>query len=178
MDLVNEIPARARATRSIAVKHALLVAVAVVYLAISLANGGYSQELIAAGALVIWWAVVIGLAVRGWPRSPVPRPAIAAGVLLAALSAWTAASIDWASDDGGAFVEAVRVLSYLGLFALVVVASPRGSARAWLTGLALGLAGVAAIGTAPTTAKAQTVDEDDDDAEPGAPEADDDSSDP
>ena len=46
------------------------------------------------------------------------------------------------------------------------------------TGLVLGLAGAAAIGTAPTTAKAQTVDEDDDDAEPGAPEADDDASDP
>ena len=46
------------------------------------------------------------------------------------------------------------------------------------TGLALGLAGVAAIGAAPTPAKAQTVDDDDDDPEPGAPEADDDDADP
>ena len=45
------------------------------------------------------------------------------------------------------------------------------------TGLVLGLAGVAAIGAAPTT-KAQTVDDDDDDPEPGAPEADDDDTDP
>ncbi len=45
------------------------------------------------------------------------------------------------------------------------------------TGLVLGLAGVAAIGAAPTT-KAQTVDNDDDDPEPGAPEADDDDTDP
>ena len=46
------------------------------------------------------------------------------------------------------------------------------------TGLALGLAGVAAIGAAPTPAKAQTVDDDDDDPEPAEPEVDDDDADP
>ena len=46
------------------------------------------------------------------------------------------------------------------------------------TGLVLGLAGVAAIGTTPMPAKAQTADDDDDDPEPGAPEGDDDPTDP
>ncbi len=45
------------------------------------------------------------------------------------------------------------------------------------TGLVLGLAGVAAIGAAPTIAKAETVDEDDSDTEPGAPDVDSDDTD-
>jgi O-Antigen ligase len=126
-------------------EHVLVVAVAVVYVAISLASGGYSHELIAAGAVVIWWAVVIGLLLGAWPRSRTPGTAIAAALFLAALAVWTAISISWASDHGGAFIEVVRVLSYLGLFVLIVIASPRASARSWLTGLALGVVVVAGL---------------------------------
>ena len=85
------------------------------------------------------------MALGGWPRSRVPAAALGAGVCLAALAAWTAISIGWASDNGGAFVEVVRVLGYLGVFVLVVIASPRASARAWLGGLALGLVIVAGL---------------------------------
>ena len=46
------------------------------------------------------------------------------------------------------------------------------------TGLVLGLAGMAAISTTPMPAEAQTADDDDDDPEPGAPEGDDDPTDP
>jgi O-Antigen ligase len=141
-------PASVREYGSIAMKHLLVVAVAVVYVALSLANGGYSHELIAGASVAIWWGVVIALVLRAWPRSPIPGPAIAAGLLLAAFAGWTAVSIDWASDHGGAFIEVVRVLGYLGLFVLVAVASPRASVRAWLTGLALGLAVVAGLALA------------------------------
>jgi hypothetical protein len=51
----------------------------------------------------------------------------------------------WASDGGGTFIEVVRTLGYLGLFTLVVVASPRASARAWLGGAAIGLMAVACL---------------------------------
>ena len=74
--------------------------------------------------------------------------ALGAGICLAALAAWTAISIGWASDNGGAFIEVVRVLGYLGLFVLVVITSPRASARAWLGGLGLGLLIVAVIALA------------------------------
>jgi hypothetical protein len=120
-------------------------AIAVVYVALSLSDGGYSHQLIGGGTAAIWLAVGIALTLGGWPRSRIPGSAIAAGACLAAFAAWTALSVAWASDDGRAFVEAVRVLSYLGLFVLIVVASPRGSARAWLTGLAIGLTVVAGL---------------------------------
>jgi hypothetical protein len=120
------------------------VVVAVLYVALAVADGGYSSELIAGATVAVWWAVVIAL-VLGWSRSRVPAAAIGAGACLAALAAWVAISIGWASDDGGAFVELVRVLGYLGVFVLIVIASPRGSARTWLGGAALGLVVVAAL---------------------------------
>jgi hypothetical protein len=126
-------------------KHALAVAVAVVYVAISVADGGYSSEAIAVGTLLIWWAVIVGLAVGAWPRADVPRAATTAGVCIAGLTLLTALSLGWASDDGGAFIEVVRVAGYAGLFALVVLASGAGGARGWLLGLAIGLAAVAAL---------------------------------
>jgi hypothetical protein len=118
---------------------------AIVYVALSLSDGGYSHQLIGGATAAIWLAVGIALGFGAWPRSRVPGSALAAGACVAGFAAWTALSVAWASDDGGSFVEAVRVLSYLGLFALIVVASPRGSARAWLVGLAIGLTVVAVL---------------------------------
>jgi O-Antigen ligase len=126
-------------------KHALAVAVAVSYVVVALPDGSYAPEAIAAGTLVIWWAVIVGLAVGAWPRAGVPRGAIAAGACIAALAVLTALSLAWANDDGRAFVEVVRVAGYAGVFALVVLASPLGSARSWLVGLAIGLVAVAAL---------------------------------
>lgn len=126
-------------------KHALVAAVAVAYVVVSLADGGYAPEAIAAGTLLIWWAVIVGLAVGGFPRAGIPRATISAGLCIAGLAALTALSLAWASDDGKAFIELVRVSGYAGLFVLVILASPRASARSWLTGLAIGLVAVAAL---------------------------------
>jgi hypothetical protein len=112
-----------------------------------LADGGFGVEFQAAAAIVLWWAVIVGLGFGLWPRSPVPRPALAAGGCLGGLALLTGLSMAWASDDGRAFAELVRVLAYLGLFATVVLASSPGSARTWLAGLALGLVALAAIAT-------------------------------
>ncbi len=124
---------------------AIALVVAALYVALALSDGGYSSELQSAATVAVWWAVVIALALGGWPRSRVPTAVIGAGACLAALAIWTAISLGWASDDGGAFVEVVRVLGYLGLFVLVAIASPRASARSWLEGIALGLVIVAAL---------------------------------
>ena len=137
-----------RAARPARLHPVLVAAVAVLYVALAAANGGYSSELTAGATVGIWWAVAIGLAMGAWPRSRVPGSAVGAGASLAALAAWTAISIGWASDAGGAFVEVVRALGYLGLFVLVVIASPRASARMWLSGLALGLLVVAGLALA------------------------------
>ena len=118
---------------------------AVAYVAIAIGNGGYSSQVQAAATVVVWWAVVVAIALGGWPRSRVPGAALGAGAFLAALAAWTAASLGWTADAGGTFVEVVRVLGYLGLFALIVIASPRASARDWLGGAAIGLMMIAGL---------------------------------
>lgn len=114
-------------------------------LSVALPGGGYGPQFRAGAALVLWWAVGLGLVFGLWPRARARAPALVAGAGLLALALLTALSMGWAGDGGRAFGEVVRVAGYLGLFALVVLASPAGSARAWLGGLALGLFLVTAL---------------------------------
>jgi O-antigen ligase len=129
-------------------KHSIAAAVALASFGLALNRGGFSLGFLAGAAFAIWWVVLLGLCLRELPRL-VPTPAaVAAGTCLALLAAWTALSIGWASDDGAAFAELVRVLAYLGLFALVVLVSGSEGGRPWLAGLAIGLTAVVAIGLA------------------------------
>ena len=112
---------------------------------VATAGGGYSAEFRAGASLLVWWAVIAGLAFGVLPRARVPGRALVAGGGLLALAVLALLSIGWASDDGAAFAEAVRASGYLGAFTLVVLASPAGSARSWLGGLAIGLVVVAAL---------------------------------
>jgi hypothetical protein len=121
------------------------VAVAVAYVVVATAGGGYSPQFRAGATLVVWWAVVVGLVFGLWPRARVPARALVAGAGLLALTVLSGLSIGWAADDGGAFTETVRAAGYLGVFTLVVLASPAGSARSWLGGLAIGLVAVSAL---------------------------------
>ena len=129
-------------------QHLIAAAVALAAFGAGLNQGGYALGFVAGAAIAIWWVVLFGLLLRLLPRQAPPVAAVAAGGSLALLAAWTAASLGWASDDGAAFVEIVRVLSYLGLFALVVLASGREGPRPWLTGLTLGLTGIVVLGLA------------------------------
>ena len=68
--------------------------------------------------------VLVGLAVGVVPRSRAARAADRSPALaLAGLAALMALSLAWASDDGDAYEDVVRALAYLGVFALVVLAS-------------------------------------------------------
>jgi O-antigen ligase len=109
------------------------------------AGGGYSAELRAGAGVAVWWVVIAGLAFGLFPRARVPRAALIAGAGLLGLALLSLLSARWAPDNAAAFYEAVRVSGYLGLFVLVVLAAPPGSARLWLAGLGIGLAGVAAL---------------------------------
>ena len=110
-----------------------------------MAKGGFPPAAIGITGLVVWAAVVLGLATGIFPRAEPPTAAIVAGLCLAAYAGLIALSMAWASDDGSAFEDAIRALAYLGVFVLVVVASPRESAGAWLKGLAIGLTAVGVI---------------------------------
>jgi hypothetical protein len=112
---------------------------------VAASGGGYSLEFRAGAAVLVWGAVIVALAFGLGPRGRVPGWGIAAGAALLALALLGVLSTGWASDDGAAFEEGVRAAGYLGLFALVVVLAPAGSAGQWLAGLALGAVVVAAL---------------------------------
>lgn len=131
--------------RVLKVEHGITAAVAVGIAGLGLAEGGFAPTVYAATAVIVWGAVVIGLAVGAVPRSPPPGVAIAAGLLIGGFAGLTALSMIWASDNGRAFEDAVRALAYLGVFVLVVLASRRAEAGAWLRGIAIGLVAIGAI---------------------------------
>ena len=96
-------------------------------------------------AVVVLWAIVLASAAQLWPASRIPRSALVSGSLLGAFALWTGLSALWAASPEKAFNEFDRVFLFLAVFTLAVVAAPRGSARRWLAGLALGLTAVAVI---------------------------------
>jgi hypothetical protein len=107
--------------------------------AAAIAEGLFNPTGYAAASIVIWAAVIAGLVARALPTGRVSRPAALAGLCLAATAVLATASVSWASDQGRAFEEAVRVSFYLGLFVLAVCTATRGGRRDWLGGLACGL---------------------------------------
>jgi O-antigen ligase/polysaccharide polymerase Wzy-like membrane protein len=96
-------------------------------------------------AVVVLWAIVLASAAGLWPAARVPRAALVSGSLLGAFAIWVGLSALWAASPEKAFNEFDRVLVFLAVFALAVVAAPRGSVRRWLAGLALGLTAVGVI---------------------------------
>jgi O-Antigen ligase/Tetratricopeptide repeat len=105
-------------------------------------SGSYGLTSRGSLAVVALWALALGLSISLWPLVRVPGTALVAGGFLAAFAAWTGLSVLWAESNEKAFNEFDRVVLYLGVFALVVAASPRASIRRWLAGLALGLTSV------------------------------------
>ena len=96
-------------------------------------------------AVIVLWTIVLASAAGFWPAARVPGAALVSGALLGAFALWTGLSALWAASSESAFNEFDRVFLYLAIFTLAVVASPRGSARRWLAGLALGLTAVGVI---------------------------------
>ncbi len=125
--------------------------VAAAIFTIALVQGGIPAEATASAAVIVWWAVLVGVLVGALDLDPrrLPAPALVALGGLAAVAALTAASLAWGVDDGRAFVDAVQVALYLGVFALLIGTLQRGDGRAVLTGLAIGLVavGVLALGS-------------------------------
>lgn len=108
-------------------------------MAAAFADGLFDPTGFAAASIVIWAAVIAGLVARALPTGQVSRPAAAAGLCLAATAVLATASVAWASDQGRAFEEAVRVSFYLGLFVLAACTATRGGRRDWIAGLTGGL---------------------------------------
>src|SRR4029453_13430356 len=90
------------------------------------------------------WGLGFAIAVRLWPVERIPAGAIVAGGFLAAYAVWTGLSIIWSDSAEQTFNEAARVVLYLTVFGLAVVAPVR-MYRRWMDGMAAGIAAVGVV---------------------------------
>jgi len=111
-------------------------------------DGSYQLTDRSAIGIAAWWAVAVAVAFKLWPGARLPRAAIVAGSALAALAVLTVLSTGWAVSDEKAFLEFTRVLTYLGVFAVVAVGVRARHAAAVSDGLALGIVGVVGVALA------------------------------
>jgi hypothetical protein len=126
----------------------LTVAVAACVFAIGLDSGGYSLATRSSVAILAWWALGLAVALALWPAERPTRAALLTGGLLAGLALVTGLSIIWAESAEKAFNELDRVLLYLGVFGLAVVAVTRGNLRRITEGLALGIVAIGLLSLA------------------------------
>jgi hypothetical protein len=125
--------------------YALTAAVALALVGLSFNNGSFEVTTRNAVAVALWWALMLGVALGDWPRDRVPRTALAAGLALVGLALLTGLSVSWSDSAERAFDEFARVLLYLGVFALAIVATRRGDASRWADGVALGITAIALL---------------------------------
>jgi O-antigen ligase len=98
-------------------------------------------------AIAAWWALGAGIALRIWPRR-LPAAALVSCGALAAFALLTLLSTGWADSDEKAFQEFTRVLMYVGVLALVVLAVTRRTAASLADGIAAGIVAVTVIALA------------------------------
>lgn len=120
-----------------------IVAVSLFWIAYD--NGSYGVEGRDSLAIAIWWTVIVIVVFGLLPKEPVPRAALALGILLTALALWTSASLLWSVSSENAFDEVNRVSLYLGVFVVVALASSRRSLAWWIGGLATAISTIAAV---------------------------------
>ncbi len=115
----------------------------VVYLAMR--GGGYDAVIRTQVGIGLWLLLGTG-AVAGviWhPR--LNRRAVTLFGVFAAFAAWTAASLLWTDSEERTMAEVVRVVTYLGAFALLLSLPGRDRARSMIGGLASAIAVISCV---------------------------------
>jgi hypothetical protein len=121
------------------------VAVAATVFVVAYDNGGFGESTRDSLAILLWWAVILGLALAIWPLARVPRAALVAGGLFVAFGLFALFSTGWAADAASAYGEFTRTALYVAVFAVTVLAGRRDNAGRWIDGLALGIVAVAVL---------------------------------
>jgi hypothetical protein len=121
----------------------LLGFAAVVYL--GLKGGGYDPLVHDQVGILVWWVLLGTVAVGALPRRRLPLSALATLAIFVGFLAWTALSLNWTESSERTFAEVARLSSYLGFFALAVLAHHQGGARRMVAAVAAGIGVVALV---------------------------------
>ena len=117
-----------------------------VVFALSYENGGFGVTTRAYAGISAWWLLGIGAAIGlGVVRTRLDRFALWALSLLAAFAVWTLISIAWSPDAERAFNKFDQVSLYVAVLALAIILGETISAYVVVSGVALGVAGIAGV---------------------------------
>lgn len=108
-------------------------------------NGSYSLESRNILAIVVWWGVLVVLALRFRSLRTLPVASWVTIGLLALFVAWTGLSAAWSNDTETVVAELNRAGLYLGLAVLVVLVVTRRSLPSILDGIGLGIVSISAL---------------------------------
>lgn len=95
--------------------------------------------------IAVWWAVIVGVALRALNLEGASRASLVMGGIIAALCAWTFSSVFWAPSAENAFDEFNRVSLFLGIFALTTLAARHMPVAYWCNALAIAISSVLVI---------------------------------
>jgi hypothetical protein len=115
--------------------------VLVVYL--GLKGGGYNSIVRGEVGVAIWWIVLLLAAVGVLPTAGLRRNGWIGLGLLAGFALWTGLGISWSGNSEASVTEFARVLTYLGVFVLVLSIRQPGDMRRLVHGLAAGIVVIA-----------------------------------
>ena len=115
----------------------------IVYL--SLKAGGYDPIPRDEVGIVVWWGLLVGVAVGAISIERIGYSARAVLILLVALVAWTALAVSWTQSDERTVTELARAVTYLGVFGLALAVQAGRRWRALLYGVTTGITIVASL---------------------------------
>jgi O-antigen ligase/polysaccharide polymerase Wzy-like membrane protein len=115
----------------------------IVYL--SLKAGGYDPIPRDEVGIVVWWVLLVGVAVGAISIERIGYSTRAVLILLLALVAWTALAVSWTQSDERTVTELARAVTYLGVFALALAVQAGRRWRALLYGVTTGITIVASL---------------------------------
>jgi O-antigen ligase/polysaccharide polymerase Wzy-like membrane protein len=112
---------------------------------LGLEGGGYDPLVHDQVGIAAWWALLLTVAVGALPRrNPGPAALVAIG-LLAAFAIWICLSLTWTDSVERTFVDVGRALTYVAIFALVMLSRDRRETGRLIGAVAAGIVFIAGI---------------------------------
>jgi len=112
---------------------------------LGLEGGGYDPLVHDQVGIAVWWALLAGVAVGALPRRRLGPAALGGLALLTAFALWVCLGLTWTESVERTFAEAARALTYLAIFALVLVSRDSRETQRLIGAVAAGIVVVVGV---------------------------------
>lgn len=108
-------------------------------------GGGYDPLVHDQVGIAAWWALIATVAAGALPRRRLRAAALGAVALLAAFAVWTVLSLIWTESVERTFIDVARVLTYVGVFCLVLITRDGRETQRLIGAVAMGICVVVGV---------------------------------